>query len=442
MMASSTKSGFSKFIERARSEPGLGGNILAYLGLVAVGLFAAGYFLTHERFNPPWENRYSIFATFDESPGVSPGKGQEVRIAGIEVGDIRSQTVQRNGKARLELSIDDDQKVYSNARFVLRPKSPLNDMYIEINPGGPPGRPLTDGSSVPVANTVRPIQVDEVLAHLDDNAQAAITSLLSEADVALANAPADLPKGLVATDATVAELQPVMEQLETRRQLLANLVTSLSQIAGAVGDDDERLTRLASSLQETLSTIGGRDNDLDEALAELPEFSTQLRHASTDVNDLVKELDPTLRRLGHVHKDLPKALSKLDDSVDELDDFIQQARPTLRHAKPVLSDLKSAGPHLVNVTADLRPISKDLDPLTKTTVPNLDNLNGFFYNTNSTFSLHDANRGILRGLFGIATNSIPPDILKQLTDLGSLTKSASKSTSPETSSAKKSDGDQ
>jgi phospholipid/cholesterol/gamma-HCH transport system substrate-binding protein len=432
-MATTNKGRFAKFIERARSEPGLGGNIVAYIGLVAVGLSAAGYFLTHERFNPPWENRYSVFVTFDKSPGVSPGKGQEVRIAGIEVGDIRGLSVLRSGKARLELSIDSDQKVYSNARFVLRPKSPLNDMYIEINPGGPPGQVLTDGAAVPVTNTVRPIQIDEVLAHLDDNAQTAVTSLLSEADVALAHAPADLPKGLTATDDTVAELQPVMEQLELRRDLLAKLVTSLSEIAVAVGDDDERLTRLASSLQETLSTIGGRDNDLNDALAELPEFSKQLRHASSGVNDLVKELDPALRHLGDVHKDLPKALKKLDDSVDELDEFLQRARPVLRHAKPVLSDLKSASPHLVSVTADLRPISKDLNPLTATTVPNLDNVNGFFYVTNSTFSLRDANRGILRGLFGIALDSVPPDILKQLTDLGALTK---------TSASKKSDGAQ
>lgn len=434
MAGQRSTSRFGKFIERARSEPGLGGNIIAYLALVAIGLTAGGYFLAHERFNPPWENRYSLYATFAKSPGVSPGKGQEVRIAGIEVGDIRSLSVLNSGKARLQLSIDDNQKVYSNARFVLRPKSPLNDMYIEISPGGPPGTLLKDGSSVPIENTVRPIQVDEVLAHLDDNAQSAITALLSEADVALANAPADLPKGLTATDATVTELKPVMDQLELRRDLLARLVTSLSEIASAVGDDDQRLTRLASSLQESLSTIGARDKDLDDALAELPEFSTQLRHASTGVNDLVKELDPTLRHLGDVHKDLPKALSKLDDSVDELDTFLQKARPVLRHAKPVLSDLETASPHLVSVTADLRPITKDLDPLTATTVPHLDDLNAFFYNTNSTFSLRDANRGILRGLFGIAPNSVPPDILSQLTKL-----TPTKTTS---AAKKKSDGAQ
>jgi phospholipid/cholesterol/gamma-HCH transport system substrate-binding protein len=409
---------FARFVERARSEPGLGRNILAFIGLIVVGMTAAGYFLTHERFNPPWENRYSVYATFDEAPGVSPGNGQEVRIAGVEVGDIRSSSVSDNGHAKLELSIENDQKIYSNARYVLRPKSPLNDMYVEVSPGGPPGTLLHDGSSVPISQTVRPVQIDEFFSHLDTDARNALTSLLSESDVALANAPADLPSGLTETKLTTTELKPVMEQLEKRRELLAQLVTSLSEIAAATGDDDARLTRLASSLQETLSAMGKKDESLDAALDELPGFSQELRHASSGVRELVDELDPTLRSLADAHDDLPDALSRFDDSVEELDTFLQHAKPVLRDAKPVLSDLSVATPHLRTTVADLRPITKDLNPFTATAAVHLDDLNAFFYNTNSTFSLRDANRGILRGLLSVGTKSIPSDILDQLTQLG------------------------
>jgi phospholipid/cholesterol/gamma-HCH transport system substrate-binding protein len=409
--------GLAKFIERARSEPGLGGNILAFVGLVVVGMAAAGYFLTHERFNPPWEDRYSVFATFDQAPGVSPGNGQEVRIAGVEVGDIRKSSVSKDGQARLELRIENDQTIYSNAQLLLRPKSPLNDMYVEISPGGPPGTALRDGSTISAAQTVRPIQIDEVFSHLDTDARTALTSLLAEADVALANAPAELPSGLAETDATTAELQPVMEQLDTRRELLARLVTSLSEIAAATGEDDERLTRLASSLQVTLSSMGEKDESLDDALAELPEFSDELQNASSGVSKLVEELDPTLRGLADAEDDLPDALDKFDDSVKELDTFLTRAKPVLRDAKPVLADLRVAGPHLRSTVADLRPITQDLDPLTATTATRLDDLNAFFYNTNSVFSLRDANRGILRGLVGVSPDSIPTNILEQLTQL-------------------------
>jgi phospholipid/cholesterol/gamma-HCH transport system substrate-binding protein len=412
------RSGFSKFWERARSEPGLGRSIIAWLVAVAIGTVAAGYFLAHERFNPPWENKYSVFATFDQAPGVAPGKGQEVRIAGVEVGDIRSSKVSNDGHAVLELRVADDQKIYSNAKYVLRPKSPLNDMYVEISPGGPPGTLLHDGSSAPVSHTVRPIQVDEVLGHLDTDARRGLTALLAESDVALANAPADLPGGLRETDAATADLQPVMEQLEKRRDLLAKLVTSLSEIAAAAGEDDQRLTRLATSLQETLSKVGAKDDQLDDALAEMPGFAKELRSASKGVRELVDELDPTLRSLADANDELPDALDRFDDSVEELDGFLDHAKPTLRDAKPVVADLRVASPHLASTVADLRPITKDLNPFTITTVKHLDDLNAFFRNTANVASLRDANRGAVRLLTGVSPESIPPDVLGQLTQLG------------------------
>lgn len=412
------RSGFSKFWERARSEPGLGRSIIAWLVAVAIGTAAAGYFLVHQRFNPPWENRYSVIANFDQAPGVAPGKGQEVRIAGVEVGDIRSSKVSKDGEAQLELRVDDDQKIYSNAKYVLRPKSPLNDMYVEISPGGPPGKLLRDGSTVPASQTVRPIQVDEVLGHLDTDARKGLTALLSEADVALANAPSDLPAGLTETDVATADLQPVMEQLEQRRDLLAELVTSLSQIAAAAGEDDARLTRLATSLQETLAKVGAKDEQLDDALAEMPGFAKELRQASKGVRELVDELDPTLRSIADANDELPEALERLDDSVEELDGFLDHAKPVLRDAKPVVADLRVASPHLRSTVADLRPITKNLNPFTITTVKHLDDLNAFFRNTANVASLRDANRGAVRLMTGISPESIPPDVLGQLTQLG------------------------
>ena len=410
-------SGFSKAIERARSEPGLGRSIIAWLVAVAIGTTAAGYFLVHQRFNPPWEDRYSVWATFDQAPGVAPGKGQEVRIAGVEVGDIRSSRVSPDGKAQLELRVEDDQRIYSNARFVLRAKSPLNDMYVEISPGGPPGKLLRDGSTVATSQTVRPIQVDEVLDHLDVDARKGLNALLSEADVALANAPTDLPSGLTELDKATQDLEPVMVQLEKRRDLLAQLMTSLSEIAAATGEDDARLTRLATSLQQTLSAVGANDDDLDEALAEMPGFAKELRGASKSVRDPVDELDPTLKSLADAEDDLPDALERLDDSIESLDGFLDHATPVLRNAKPVLADLRVASPHLQSTVADLRPITKDLGPFTATTVKHFDDLNAFFRNTNNVASLRDANRGFVRLLVGISPETVPTDILGALTNM-------------------------
>jgi phospholipid/cholesterol/gamma-HCH transport system substrate-binding protein len=400
------KRSLSKFWERARSEPGLGRNLVAFAVLVVLGTAVGGYFLAHERFNPPWEDRYTLYVDLHEAAGVSPGNGQEVRIAGVPVGDIRSADITADGKARLELRIDNGQEVHQDAQVLLRPKSPLNDMYIEISPGTPDAPVLADGDTVPVDRTVSPIQVDDVLAHLDSNTQAAMSSLFAESDVALVNAPKRLPAGLDRTNELLKDLQPVMDKLETRRKNLARLVNALADVSDAAGTNDVRLERMASSLSVTLGTLSGERGNLDATLAQLPELSRQLRETSGSVVELAGQLDPTLADVRKASDELPGALKSFNGSVDELDDFLREAQPVLDKAGPVVGDLRAAAPDLRTVAGDLRPISADARPLTQMLVPRLDDLAAFVYNTNSVVSLRDANRGILRGLFQLSPETI------------------------------------
>lgn len=408
---------FKKFWERARSEPGLGKNLIAYAALVLVGTLVGGYFLAHERFNPPWEDKYSVYAMFDQAAGVSPGNGQEVRIAGVEVGDIRAAELGEDGKAKLELRIDKDQVIYKDARLLLRPKSPLNDMYVEINPGTADAGVLKDGATIPVENTTSPVQVDEVLGHLDTTTQEAMTTLLAESDVALVSAPKTLPPGLDQTKGLLQDLEPVMDRLQTRRKNLARLVNALADVSAAAGTNDQRLERMANSLNVTLSTIAGQSGNLDATLKQLPGLSQELRSTSSRVTQLATQLDPTLANIRKASDELPGALRSFNSSVDELDNFITHARPVLDKAGPVVKDLRIASPDVRRVAGDLRPISADTKPLTAQLVGRsvnsrtagltvLDDLSAFVYNTNSLASMRDANKGIIRGLFNISPESI------------------------------------
>jgi phospholipid/cholesterol/gamma-HCH transport system substrate-binding protein len=118
--------------------------------------------------------------------------------------------------------------------------------------------------------------------------------LLGESDAALAHAPEDLPAGLSATDGTLKDLRSVAEVLQTRGGKIAELVTALSQIASAAGEDDERLAGLAGDMHETLRVLASRDRELDATLARVPGFTTELRRATSSVQQLSGQLDPTL----------------------------------------------------------------------------------------------------------------------------------------------------
>ncbi|MGH3469103.1 MAG: MlaD family protein [Thermocrispum sp.] len=405
---------FRRTWERVRSEPQLGRNVATLVALIVLASIAGGIILSNQRFEWPWEDPFAFSATFEEAPAVSPGHGQEVRIAGVSVGEIRAAGLSDSGNAELELAIDRKHKVYENARVVLRPKSPLNEMYVELDPGGPPGKELTEGAVLPVGNSRRPIQIDEVLGHLDDNARAALTTLVNESDAALAGADTALAPGLTATDRVVRELQPVVAALHERKDKLARLVSALSQVSTSIGGDDKRLSELATSLQRTLGVVGDQNDPLNSALDQLPDLATQLKRATDSVRSMSDELDPTLDNLRRASGTLPGSLAELDETVRRVGDTVDVAKPVVERARPVVSDLRPLVSDVRAALPHLRDVSTRLDPITGGLVPYLNDLGAFVYNTNSAASLQDANGGILRGLLQFGPSTVPLEQLESL----------------------------
>jgi phospholipid/cholesterol/gamma-HCH transport system substrate-binding protein len=413
---------FRIMLDRIRSEPGLGRNVVIVIALLVLALTAGAIILGNQRFTPPWADQYMLTAAFEGAPGVSPGHGQEVRIAGVIVGQISGAEVGPDGKARVTMEMNPGTVVYDNASLVLRPKSPLNEMYVEIAPGGPPGRALPSGADLPVANTKRAIQVDEVLGHLDGDTRFALTRLLAESDVALASAPAELPGGLDATADLTERLQPVVAQLDQRQDTLPRLVAALGQISAAVGTNDTRLTQLTDSLRTTLSAVAENDEPLDRALAQLPDLSTQLRSATSEVQGLADQLDPTLRNVQAAAGDLPEALSRLEGTAHQLDSTIDVAQPAIQAAGPVVTDLRPYAADLGAALPPLRESTRRLEPFTGTVLDYLPDIGAFFVQTRDFVSLRDGNAGILRGIISVTPeNALPPPATVELDGGGPIT---------------------
>lgn len=398
-------------MQNIRREPGLGRNVVALAVVIALGMLCGGYILSQQRFNPPWEDSQFVYATFSEAPALAPGRGQEVRMGGVIVGDIRSSELSERGNALVLLSVDRavyDGPIYDNATVVLRPKSPLNEMYVEMDPGSPEGgEPLPPYGVLPIGNARPPVQVDASLAHLDKNALAALQSLLSASDVALARAPQELPAGLESADELVQNMRPVVEELDLRRERIATLITSVSQLSGALGENDERLTRLAESLQTTLAAVSDQSTQLRASLNQLPGVVDGLESSTASVQQLSDQLDPTLDGVLAASETLPGALDRFTETVDTLDVTVDRAAPVAEGLRPVVADLRPFVADLNATLPDLQAVSGQLDPVTAGLVQYLPDLQAFVYQTSSLTSLRDANGGILRGLLQFGGSTVP-----------------------------------
>jgi phospholipid/cholesterol/gamma-HCH transport system substrate-binding protein len=393
--------------DRIRTEPGLARNTVVVISLLIIAGVVGGIILANQRFTPPWSTRLVVYATFQAAPGISPGNGQEVRFAGVKVGDITAAGINRAGQPVLTLSIEPGHRLYKNATLVLRPKSPLNEMYVTIAPGGPPAEQVESGYTYPISNTARPVQTDEVLDHLDSNARAALTALLAESDVALSNTNTDLPAGLDATRMVGDQLRPVAEQLAIRKHLIRTLITDLALISRAVGGDDTRIASLAAGLRTTLGAVGGHQTQLDATLATLPGLISNVRRSSQSVRGLSDQLDPTLRDLQRASNELPDALARLRRTSDHIDKVSTQARPFLDAARPVVADLRPFTESLTEALPPLRDVTRELDPVTNALVPYLPDIAAFAINTRSITSTEDANGGVLRATIPSNVNSLP-----------------------------------
>jgi phospholipid/cholesterol/gamma-HCH transport system substrate-binding protein len=403
-MSAVARKGLGQRWQRLRTVPGLGRDVSALVVLVVIGVVAAGVILAQINLTPPWAQRFTFQVELADAVAVSPGNAQEVRIAGVRVGQIVASAPTDHNTSLVTLSIEPGHPIYDNARAVLRPVNPLNQMYITLNPGAPPGTPLPEGGVLPVTQTARPIQPDEVFDKLDDRSRAALTSLLEQSDAALANAPETLPASLRAADTSMLTLRPVVARLQTRGENIRKLVTALSDVSSALGRNDARLTSLVDSTEATLSTLADRDGDLGSSLQQLPGTTDELRRALANTSKLTHQLNPTLDNLRDASDELPDALDALRDAVGPLHDTVDAARDVVSKARPIVSDLRPITGDLRDAFDDLRPVAHCLDDATAKVAPWMYDLGGFVYNTNSLFSVTDQNGGWGRGHATVALN--------------------------------------
>ena len=142
--------------------------ILAIIGLLVVAITTAVVILSKQglRFPLVQDSPKRIEVELSDAQAVEPGRGQTVRVAGVQIGKIAGVRLE-NGVAVVELDIERryEDMVREDATALLRPRTALKDMFIEIDPGR--GRVLPGDGRIGVEGTAPDIDPDEILAALD-----------------------------------------------------------------------------------------------------------------------------------------------------------------------------------------------------------------------------------------------------------------------------------
>ena len=197
--------------------------LILTLAMFAMGLGVAGYILANQRFRfpviEPGQTKLKIELTTAQA--VAPGQGQTVRVSGVKVGEIGKVELE-DGHAVVEMLIDPEYEglLTDEATALLRPKTSLKDMFLEVDPGR--GRPLEEGETLDVSQTIEDVHPDQVLRMLDADTRDYLRLLVAGAGLGLKDRGPDLREIYRLFEPTHRDLARV-----TRVRIVADFVVDL-----------------------------------------------------------------------------------------------------------------------------------------------------------------------------------------------------------------------
>jgi phospholipid/cholesterol/gamma-HCH transport system substrate-binding protein len=380
---------------------------LVLMALVAAfGLGVGAYIVVHQRIQwPSWvpfvgQHYFVLNAPVSAVSGVLPGQGQAVTVSGVTIGQISGVTL-KSGVPIISMKIDSQysHRIYSNATVLLRPKTGLQDMVAELDPGSKNGgHVLSSGATLTAANTLPTVDLDEILSQLDSDTRAELMDLLANGGEALSgHGGRELGNVFRDFDPLSRDVLTASRLVALRSVELRRLMGNLAQIATELGDRESQLTEFVRGNAGVWHAFAQQDRNLERTISLLPgalaSANTALAHATTlgqAMQAAFSQLQPSARALGPTLSDLRPFFRATTPVIrDQLRPFSVAAQPTARLLAPGTEKLARATPGLATLARELNNIVNELGYKPKHGQSYLFYVPWANHDTNSEFSTQD-----------------------------------------------------
>ncbi|TMK99983.1 MAG: hypothetical protein E6G34_00305 [Actinobacteria bacterium] len=355
-------------IERYRSA------FIAVVTMIALAAVVGGYILSHENLKlPSWvpflgHSHYTLKADMQTAQAVTPGQGQAVTIAGAKIGEIARVDL-HDGIATVTMNITPKYaRLYHDATLLLRPKTQLQDITVEVNPGHASAGRLPSGSTLPLAQTAPNVNFDEFLSSLDAETRAYLQELLAGAGEGLKNNGRSFAATLKRFAPTARLTQQIAQELEIRHANIARSIHNFRLLVEALGGKDKELAQLVDASNAVFAVFAKEDRNVQSLLHLLPGALAKTRSglgktavAAGLLGPTLHELRPFARALGPANE-ATRRLAKETTPVirDEVRPFARQILPTISQLRPDTQALAESFPKLATVFSVLNEFFNEL----------------------------------------------------------------------------------
>ena len=337
----------------------------AIIGLFVIALGVGGYILANQRLRFPFieDAPKRVKAEFSTAQAITPGQGQTVRVSGVKVGDVGAVEL-KEGRAIVTFDILPKFKdlIHTNATALLRPKTALKDMFVELRPGDDSAPVAGEGWTMPVANTLPDVNPDEFLAALDADTRDYLKLLVNGAAKGLKGRGEDLREVFKRFEPTHRDLARVNEKVAERRENLRRLIHNLNELNTELGTKDDELAQLVDAASRVFRAFASQDANIRTAVQRLPGALQQTTQTLQSVETFAETLKPSLDRLTPAVEPIDEANAALQPLAEEATPILHsKIRPCVRESRPLVRDLRPAARQLQTATPQLSRVFEVLN---------------------------------------------------------------------------------
>jgi phospholipid/cholesterol/gamma-HCH transport system substrate-binding protein len=246
----------------------------------------------------PYVHRYSVHARFANT--INLGSNDFVEIHGVRVGRVGNLTPV-DGLADTVLRIDDSGiRLHDDATAAVRLKSLVGESYVDVNPGTASRPELADGALLPLARTLSPVQLDQVLNTLDPATRTALAGLLTQLGSGVRGRSGDIAGLVRQSESTLGSTGATFHAFDAPQ--LGDLLATLQTDTGVLADRSAALTGIFRNGNSFLGALAPDTTNIQAVIVDAADTFARLDSVLHDrtqgLGTTLDELDAVTRNTG------------------------------------------------------------------------------------------------------------------------------------------------
>ena len=260
--------------------------------------------------NLSFQSSRTYKADFSDVTGLV--KGDDIRIAGVKVGSVKSVEVLGADKARIEFSVADTSTVTRSSQATIRYRNLVGQRYVSLTEGVGDTARLPEDGLIPISRTTPALDLSLLFNGFKPLFKALspedINKLTGEIIAVFQGQGGNL-QGLLQNTASITNT------LADRDQVIGDLITNLNHVLKTIASRDAELTSLIKQFRTFLS---GLVKDKDALLQPLDSVSVLAEETASLTAGVRPEFRKDVKQLRRVAANLKQGRGEIDRALQIL----------------------------------------------------------------------------------------------------------------------------